>query len=193
MSLNVVKTAVFSYFHECMLIDCINGICDCNSTTTFWNPVTQRCEDQKGYAQACSGVSANECFSSALACTYYNGGADLRCVCPIDQLTYYYSFASQTCVPRLGQGSQCSSSTSHFECVVNAWCTQFPNDFTYRCSCYPTYYWNQTSYSCEAKKQYQSSCTYDYECFDTLLGMACVSGKCGCPTGTFWNQTNWLV
>lgn len=112
-------------------LSCVNDVCSCDSTLFYWNSRTQKCEDLRGYGQSCTDSS--ECLSSTMKCDYYNGGTSRRCVCGSSQ---YYSFQTGSCEMRKGHGVQCFSDTAHFECVDNAWCTQFPIDLTNRCSWY---------------------------------------------------------
>lgn len=112
---------------------CINNQCDCDPTYFFWNPVTLTCQDRVGLGQPCSGVSENECFTSALTCIAYNGQTTKTCLCPSASL--YYSFQFQSCMSPKGQGVTCNGN-AHFECVQNAWCTNIATDSTNRCYWY---------------------------------------------------------
>lgn len=111
-------------------LTCIGGTCGCDSAQFFYNNKTSKCDDRKPLGQSCDDVS--ECMSSTMVCDYYSDTFSKICGCSAS--AYYYSFATGTCLTKKAHGVQCSDQYSHFECVDNAWCTQFPNDTPYRCS-----------------------------------------------------------
>jgi hypothetical protein len=110
-------------------LSCINDACSCDPTLFYWNSRTLKCEDLRGLGQSC--MDSKECLSSTMKCDYYKGGISKRCMCAS---SHYYSFKTGACETRKGHGVQCFNDNAHFECVENAWCAQFPNDLTYRCS-----------------------------------------------------------
>ena len=137
-------------------LSCVNSICDCDTTYFYYSTTTLKCEDRKGLGEICSG-DTNECLSN-FACYTYNSMSYTTCNCNWGS---YFSFATGTCQTRKQPGQQCNQ-YAHFECMENSFCTLFPNEVsTYRCSCYPTMYYNQNEnyWTCLFKKSYASSYT----------------------------------
>ena len=111
-------------------LSCVSNKCDCVSTDFFYNNFTNKCEDKRALAETCNYNT--DCLSSTMTCDYYYTGSQTkRCMCASG---YYYSFAAGSCQASKVHGTQCTAMYSHYECVDNAWCTQFPNDLPYRCS-----------------------------------------------------------
>jgi hypothetical protein len=113
------------------LLTCSGSICKCDSML-FWNSVTNMCEDKRGLGESCVGAT-NECYASKMVCAEVNGSVLNRCICPLT--TMYFSFYTGDCEYRKIHGTQCYSN-SHFECVEYAYCTTWPGDATYRCTCW---------------------------------------------------------
>ena len=119
----------------------------------------------RSYAQTC--ITIANCISgyNFICTTPLAGGTRLACLCPS---TMYYDIITATCKNTSSYGAQCNSrlECSNPNLMI---CASYNGGVTKRCQCIPNYsYLNVPTNTCLLKKPINSTCTYDYECYDYL-------------------------
>jgi hypothetical protein len=183
---------------------CINSICQCNSTTHYWNGtqcslkktynaictkrnttnnypyyLTENCVDNKECIECSNVESLLTCINNACTCTnssFYFDTTLSKCI----QLKNYYSSCSTSLECDITLGLYCATNTlsSFGNCPTIS--------ISNRCDCLNGYYFDFTLSSCNKVKSYYRPCTTDCEC-DPTKGLQCFNDYCTCPAYSWFN------
>jgi hypothetical protein len=176
--------------NENKLLKCIDQICQCETTSFYWNKAKSKCQDipfniryhgnlcQIGYTQC---LNNTKCINSICQCdsdtSYWNGSTCLakkiyQSTCQIRQ--------TQTAYP-LNDPINCISVSECTECLTNSllYCNS-------TCSCPNSdYYFDISLGKCVQMKSYFKTCSNSFEC-DSTIGLFCQNTignlTSSCPT-----------
>ena len=179
-----------SYIDQCNLnennLRCINGICQCDLISEYWDTYFEKCMPLKTYGQTCGlSVASSNCISGFSCLTPNAGGARKACLCTTSQ---YFDWVSGTCQTLKTYNAICNS---RFECSnqVTMVCLGTNGGATKRCLCAPNYAYASSSTVCSLKVTSGSACTSTQQCQD-YLGFICTSGTCQCSSGRYYDAVS---
>jgi hypothetical protein len=183
---------------------CIDSICQCNSTTHYWNGT--HCSLKKTYNSICTNRNTTNnypyyltenCVDNKECIECSNVESLLTCInnaCTCSNSSFYFDTTLSKCIQLKNYYSSCSTS---LECdsTLGLYCTtntlssygHCPTlSISNRCDCLTGYYYDFTLGSCNKVKSYYRPCTTDCEC-DSTKGLQCFNDYCTCPAYSWFN------
>lgn len=189
------KSCASNQCNDTQALSCISGICQCDSTSSYWNLNISACYSlplsyiqhggycQQGYTQC---LNATQCLNS---------------ICQCNSTSQFWT--GSTCTPKLNYSSACGLSNSN-NCVSDDECIQCTTssllycDTTFgNCSCTNDSYYDSGLGKCTKLKSYFTYCSSSSQCDSTLQHFntqtancpsVSILNYCDCPYGQYYDQ-----
>lgn len=193
------KSCLYNQCEDSQLLQCISGICQCNTATSYWNSNVGMCQPLSISSKSHGGF----CKAGSTQC---QGNTQcINSICQCDTTSYYWT--GSACASKLSYNSNCFvrqtitvlPSTDSANCVSDTECNQCLSSSLLscnvtlgRCTCTNSlYYYDSSLGKCTPLLSYYSACSYSSQC-DYTIGLYCQnissSLASNCPTVSALNK-----